>query len=305
MRMKTIKLLFVILIAGVTFSSCTVVVDDSISLDELLSSHDVWYVDIHRTTGTGEIPFVTRAFTLSFFNGRMYANNNITDIGFTGNGLGIVVGNYGTFGEVLETNHDIDGRHDFLVTQIGVNEIEIYDSFQNVAYYLIGYQRNNFDYDQLFYDNIEYLLQEYNAWERTAISNTGVPNAFDSEHYLQFTPENNTTFYASHDNFGTDIGNILWDFTGSYEIFDVLGVDDLKILTLNYDNGDIEEFELSVVNDQRVSLYHLSSQTIYEFTGRGFIQFLKNGEKIKSGVRNDGRKRTKIERKQKVRRNLK
>ena len=58
--------------------------------------------------------------------------------------------------------------------------------------------------------------------------------------YLQFTPENNTTFYSSHDSFGTNIDNILWDFTGNYEVFDVVGFDNLKILTLNYEFGDFE-----------------------------------------------------------------
>lgn len=307
--MKAIKLLLVIIVSGALFSSCTVIVDDviddSITLDQLMSNYDLWYVDIHQTTGTSDVPFVTRAFTLSFFNGNMYANNNIADIGFTGNGLGIIVGNYNTFGGILETVHDIDGRHDFEVTQLSLNEIRIRDTFQNVSYVLVGYQRNNFDYDRLFYENIEFFLQEYEAWERTAVSSTGTPNPFDDEHYLQFTPENNTTFYSSHDPFGTNIADILWDFTGNYEVFDVQGFSDLKILTLNYDNGDIEEFELSVINDQKVRLFHLSSGTTYDFEGRGFIQFLRNGEKQKSAVRNNGRKRTKITRQVKERRNLK
>ena len=136
--MKAIKLLLVMFISGTLFSSCTVIVDDTfndtISLDELMSSYDLWYVDIHRTSGNGDVPFVSRAFTLSFFNGNIYANNNITDIGFTGNGLGIIVGNYNTFGGFLETFHDIDGRHDFEVVQLSLNEIRIYDTFQNVSY---------------------------------------------------------------------------------------------------------------------------------------------------------------------------
>ena len=147
--------------------------------------------------------------------------------------------------------------------------------------------------------NIEYFLQEYTAWERTAISIAGNPNPFDSEHYLQFTPENNTTFYSSHDSFGTNIDNLLWDFTGNYEVFDVLGFDNLKILTLRYNGGDVEEFELTVVNDQRIELFHLSSETTYEFTGRGFIQLLRGEKKSKTIVSKEGRKRTKVIRKKK------
>ena len=302
--MRTLKLQFLTILSGLLLGSCTIFVDhtieDTVSLDELIASYDLWYVDIHRTSGTGNVPFVSRAFTLSFVNGILYANNNISGIGFTGNGLGIPVGNYGTFGDVLETFHDIDGIHDFIVTQLSLNEIRIYDSFANVSYYLIGYQRENFDYDMLFYDNIEYFLQEFDAWERTGINSVN-PIIFDDEHYLQFTPENNTTFYSSQDDFGINIADILWDYTGTYEVFDVLGFDDLKILTLNYDSGDTEEFELSVLNDEKIRLFHLVSETTYDFNGRGFIQFKNNQEKVQSGVRNSGRKRTKITRKVKAR----
>lgn len=305
--MKSIKLLFLSCFVALSFSSCSVIiddfVDDSYTLDALMSSYDLWYVDYHRTTGTGDVPFISRAFTLSFFNGNLYANNNITDIGITGNGFGVLVGNYNTFGGFLETNHVIDGRFSFNVVQLSPNEIRIYDSYQNVSYYLVGYQRANFDYDMLFYDNIEYFLQEYEAWENTATTG-GTANPFDSENYLQFTPENNTTFYASRDQVGTPLNELLWDFSGSYEVFDVQGFDDLKVLTLYYDGGDTEEFELSVLNDSTVWLYHYDSRTTYQFTGRGFIQFLKgtNGD---TTVRNSSRKRTKIVRKKIERRHSK
>jgi len=307
--MKTLKLLFILFIAGFTFTSCEVLLEDdhyqeeTVSLEEVVSAYDLWYIDYHRTSGNGDIPFLSKAFTVSFLNGRMYANNNIVDIGRTGNGLGILVGDYNTYNGYLETTHDLDGRNSFDVRQISSNEISIYNNYNNVTYYLIGYQKNNFDYDKLFYENIEYFLQEYIAWERTGAQN-GVTNAFDDENYLQFTPENTTTFYSSHDALGTNIDTILWDFVGSYQIYDVQNYDDLKILTLNYDNGDNEEFELSVVNDEKISLYHVTSETTYTFSGRGFIQYLKGG-KQKPAVRNSGRKRTKIQRETKIRRHLK
>ncbi|MFY9243811.1 MAG: hypothetical protein WAO74_12375 [Polaribacter sp.] len=310
--MKTLKLLFAILITGTFLSSCTTYyndgfVDNQPSLESVVSGYDLWYVDYHRTTGNGDIPYVSRAFTLSFLGGVLYANNNIVDIGRTGRGLGIDVGTYNTFNGLLETNHDIDGFNDFEVTVLSRNEIRIYNYRQNVSYYLIGYNVNNFDYDKLFYENIEYFLQEYLAWEKIE-TRGGTPNAFDDENYLQFTPENITTFYSSHDNFGTQVDLIRWDYVGSYEVFDVNGYQDLKILTLNYDGGDIEEFELSVVNDGRISLYHYNSDTTYDFSGIGFIQFLKGEKTVKNAkdiVRNSDRKRTKVIRKTKNKRNLK
>ena len=301
--MKTFKLFLAILVSTVFLSSCSQEepLDGSITLGELMSSYDLWYVDIHQTMGNGDVPFVSKAFTLSFINGNMYANNNIADIGFTGNGLGISVGNYDSFGIYLEAIHDLDGRYVFDVLQLSSNEVRIYDTQQNVSYLLVGYQRDEFDYDMLFYDNIEYFMQEYIAWERTDISQTGTPNPFDEEHFLQFTPENNTTFYSSNDPFGTNVDNLLWDYTGSYEVFDVAGFDNLKMLTLNYEFGDFEEFELTVVNDQVVNLFHISSQTTYEFTGRAFIQILRDGNASNPNVKNEERKRTKIIRKKKKR----
>jgi hypothetical protein len=310
--MKTLKLLFTIIITGTIISSCTTILDDSYdryepTLEDVVSGYDLWYVDYHRTSGNGDIPYVSRAFTLSFINGILYANNNIADIGRTGNGLGIDVGSYNTYNGLLETNHDIDGINDFDVTILSDNEIRLSNYRENVNYYLIGYNTNNFDYDQLFYENIEYLLQEYTAWEREGASG-GVSNTFDEENYLAFTPENITTFYSSKDNFGTDVDSIDWSYVGGYEVYDVTGYEDLKILTLNYDGGDIEEFEMNVIIDSKIRLFHISSKTTYDFSGKGFLQYLKGEKSVKEAiptVRNNNRKRTKVIRKTKIRRNLK
>ena len=305
--MKFLKLLFIII--GVLLSSCSTVFEDDfreqeISLEQVVSNYDLWYVDYHRTIGNGDIPFVSRAFTLSFLNGILYANNNIADIGFTGNGFGINVGTYNTFSGVLETIHNLDGSNDFEVTVTSSNEIRLYNYRQNVTYFLIGYQTNTFDYDQLFYENIEYFLQEYDAWEKT-LTEGGVVNPFDEENYLGFTSENITTFYSSQDNFGTQVVYINWSYVGGYEVYDVVGFQNLKILTLNYDSGDVEEFELSIVNDGKIRLYNLDSETTYDFEGSGYIQYLKGDAPKKSKkatVRNSDRKRTKVKRQTKKRR---
>jgi len=301
--MKIKWLLIGVLIGSLLFSSCSKFennfIEDGIALEELITGYDLWYVDIHQKTGNLDVPFVSMAFTLSFIDGYMYANNNITDIGFTGNGLGILVGSYGTYAGVLETYHDLDGRHRFEVEQLAPNEIRIYDLSQNTTYVLIGYQKDTFDYDMLFYDNIEYFIQEYSAWERSFISATGIANPFDSEHYLQFTPENGTTFYASTAPLGRNISHLIWDLNGNYEVFDVMGIDDLKILTLDYEIGVFEEFELAVVNDRVIQLFHLNSETTYEFTGKGFIQLLRDGSP--SSSTNQGKIRTRITRKKKKR----
>ena len=70
----------------------------------------------------------------------------------------------------------------------------------------------------------------------------------------------------------------------------------VKTLTLDYDYFDNEFFELYVINDQVIELYHESSGTVYEFTGREYIQYMKVGKEIdktKSSAEKKRKQRTK------------
>ena len=307
--MKSVKLLFATFLIVVTAVSCSSndpIIEEPYypTLEEVVTNYDLWYVDYNRTTGTGDVPFISKAFTLSFLNGRLYANNNIVGIGFTGDGYGIEIGVYNTYTGILEIDHVIDGAYNFEVYEVSPTTITLRDTYNNVTYYLEGYQANTFDFDQVFYDNIEYFLQEYEVWEKTYASVEGELNEFDNENFLAFTPENLTTFYSFQEPVGTDLASLTWDFVGSYQVYNVEGYDNLKILTLDYDLYGTEEFELSVIDDGNIQLYHNASGTTYEFTGRAFIQYLKTNEKDGT-VSNEGRKRTKVERETKVRKNRK
>ena len=304
--MKSIKLLFS-LFALAFIMSCSnddyVRPIDPITLEMVLSEYEVWYVDYESTTGTGEVPFMSTAFTLSFVNGKMFANNNLVGIGSTGNGLGIQVGFYDTDQMYLIADHDLDGIVEFEVIQQGANGLKFYNHEENVTYYLEGYQVDTFDYDLLFYDNIEYFLQEYVGWEKSYTSVVDFPNAFDYENYLAFTPEDLTTFYSSEDPTGINIDDVSWGFEGAYEVFDLEGEDYIKGLILNYEGGGFEDFDLTVLDDGTIELYNVDTAAIYEFEGRSFIQYLKDGGKKNKGeiVSNGPRKRTKVDRKTKVR----
>jgi hypothetical protein len=176
----------------------------------------------------------------------------------------------------LDINHDIDGFQSFDVFQIDNNTIELYNPFNDTSYFLNGYQRTNFDYDFVFYDNIHYFLQEYEAWEKTFTSDIGAISEFDQENYLQFlSGANDSEFKSSQDMNISNPNNIYWDYNGIYDVSDVSGNMYLKTLTLDYDFFDNEYFELSVMSDQRIRLFHPSTGTIYEFTGRGYIEFLR------------------------------
>ncbi len=282
--MKTIKLLLAFALTATLFTSCytEVIVDDynnstpQISLNQLLGSYELWYVDINATKGYGETPFLQKAFTMSFRSGNVYANNNIVGLGSTGSGYGIKVGTYDAYDMILDVFHVIDGFETFDIYQIDNNTIELYNPNNDTSYFLDGYQRSNFDYDFVFYDNIHYFLQEYNAWEKVYTSNYGAINEFDNENYLQFlSGGNDSEFRSSQDAFGTNYNNLYWDYTGLYGVGNVTGNNKLKTLTLDYDYFDNEYFELSVINDGKIELYHAASGTAYEFIGKGYIQYLK------------------------------
>jgi len=299
--MKTTKLFFGFAFIATLFTSCYVedthyVDEPSISLNQLLNSYDLWYVDINETQGYGETPFLQIAFTVSFKNGVMYANNNLVGIGSQGNGYGVEIGYYDTYDMVLDVNHIIDGYDSFDVYQVDNNTIELYNPFNDTSYFLDGYQRSNFDYDYVFYDNIHYFLQEYDAWEKTYTSNFGALNDFDNENYLQFLAGgNDDTFRSSQDANIYNTNNIYWDFTGSYGVGNVSGNMYLKTLTLDYDFFDNEFFELSVINDSKIELYHSNSGTVYEFQGRGYIQYYRNAnvEEGKAAKQSDEPKKRK------------
>lgn len=288
--MKTIKLFLIALVLPLLFTSCTAdvfieddYVDNSITLPELMEGYDLWYVDYDATTGTGDVPFLTRAFTISFLNGALHANNNLAGIGTTGNGFGIRIGAYSYFSNAVRVYHNVYGTYDLEVYQLSSSRIKLYDRYRNVTYYLTGYQRSNFDYDKLFNDNIHYFLQEYKAWEKVYTSRVGALNDFDKENYIQFVAGgNDNNFRSSQDARGTAVNNIYWDFTGIYGISNTSNLYK-KVLTLDYDFWGNESFTLSVINDHRIRLYHNNSGTTYEFEGRGFIQYLRQ-----SAVRTKG-----------------
>lgn len=291
--MKKRLLPFGILFLGLLASSCytDVVVGEGpivgvpVQTALALESYDLWYVDIEATKGMGEVPFLEHAFTISFDRGVVFANNNLVGIGKKGNGLGIDVGSYGLYGMEVEIDHDLDGLWILEVYALGANTLELYDPRSNTSYVLRGYSRYSIDYDRVFYDNIHYFLQEYELWEKTYTSDYGALNEFDAENYLQFHDDGGGFFRSSMDRVGIPLSQVQWDYQGDYTVYNVPNDPLLKTLTLDYDYLGNDYFELYVIDDGTLELYHVPSGTVYEFRGRGYIQYLKTGLET-------GRKRT-------------
>lgn len=295
--MRNVRLLASV-IGLMLFFNCTIVeyneeVPYVMPLPEFLNSNEIWYVEINQTLGYQEVPFLQMAFTLSFRNGVLYANNNLVGFGSNGNGFGVPVGNYLANNSILQIAHIIDGIYDFEVYQTGPNQMELYDPFSETSYFLTGYQRHNFDYDYLFFDNLKYFLEEYSVWEKDFQSN-GIYQPFDDENYLMFSSANQR-FSSSLDYNVYNLNSVYWDYQGRYELnnLDLNGY--LKRLNLLYDDFDeTETFELLVLSDDTIKLRNLITNKTYHFKGRGLISYMRpnSGKKNKSKSPSiDGKKR--------------
>src|SRR5690606_18486117 len=225
-----------------------VIVEGPYPTAQFLESYDLWYVDLNASNGPGEVPFIEHAFTFSFDRGILRANNNLVGIGKQGNGLGIDVGTYGLYDVEVEIDHDLDGLWIFEVFSVDRNTLELYDARSNTSYVLRGYQRSNFDYDRVFYDNIHYFLQEYQVWEKSYTSDQGALNEFDAENYLQFHQDGGGYFRSSIDRVGIPLTQVQWDYQGDYIVYNVAGDPSLKTLTLDYDYLGNDYFELYVMD---------------------------------------------------------
>ena len=285
------KGLIILLIVSLGLSACNWTNRDdtldvpTIGLTDLLQSYDLWYVDIDQTTEPGNVSFVSKAFTLSFMPGyEVFANNNISGLGQTGNGYGISIGTYRTYDRdgILSITDDIAGTYDFEVKQIDNYSIRLTNRAANVSYLLTGYQKNEFDYDGVFYDNITYFLQEYEAWNKTDADIVSPSAPFVFENHLRFYVSGNTNvFESSESQTNIPTGQIYWDYSGTYEVLNT-SQENRKELLLYYDiNNEQETFVLKILDDQNIQLHNIQTDNIYWLTGRGYIQYRPTAKRLK------------------------
>lgn len=247
------------------FGSCSVrdnYDDNQLTLHDFLHSYDLWYVNVNATQGSERIPFLQKAFTISFDGNILVANNNLVGIGSIGDGYGRVIGNFSTSDPFLHVHHDLDGSYRFKIVQVSASEIDLYDMGSNTVYRLEGYHRRNFDYDRLFFENVNYFLQEYTSWEKTYTSRQGFSNPFDDENFIRFYSLNGDYVFETKDF----INRSQPLFRGLYTVENFQNSKEVKLLTLDYGNA-AEQFEIRVLNDREIELFHLNSQTIYRFRG--------------------------------------
>ena len=129
------KLLITLLIIFPVLNSCSVDdFNDTISLEELITSYDLWYVDLNRTQGEPDVPFLLKAFTISFNNGRLYANNNLVEIGSLGNGLGLTYGYYNTRNGYLEIDEMSNSNMVFVLRMLDNSTAKILSTDYEIVF---------------------------------------------------------------------------------------------------------------------------------------------------------------------------
>jgi hypothetical protein len=249
--------------------------DDVIYDSSSINDFDLWYIDIHNTLGYGEFPFIEMAYTLSFLDGVLYANNNLVDIGVTGNGYGIPVGTYVFDNGILIMDHLIDGYYEFEVYSVGNNILELYNAFTDTSYFVEGYSSSTFDYNYVFYNNAYMFLKEYEVWEKSYAENLGAVSDFSNENYLSFY--DNDYFKSSIDSNIPDVNSLLWDYYGSYQVLDYSNNSNLKQLNLSYNLGGEEVLDFRILSDDKIELQSSDGQ-VFQFTGRKNIRFMKESK---------------------------
>lgn len=261
------RVLQYILILSVFFGSCSpvdIIEERPLTMNELLHKYDVWFVNVEKTGGNTRIPFLQKAFTLTFDGRNLLANNNLVGLGEVGNGYGDHIAHFYTDDPFLRIHH-ASGSFRFRVTQVSDNQIDLYDTRSDAIYRLEGHHRRNFDYDRLFYDNIDYFLQEYGSWRKES-TNGGNHNVFDDENSLQF--------YSLDGDFVFESKGVQF-YRGLYKVENTSRLN-IKLLTLDYGRGNgVEQFELRILSDNRIELYHLRSNTTYTFVGIDNIIYKK------------------------------
>jgi len=154
----------------------------------------------------------------------------------------------------------------------------LYDRNQRVTYTLNGYNKSNYNYQNVVYNNIGLLLQEFVAWKKVSAIG-GFKNPFDNKNFLGFETFDNE-FVSSNSPSNSSLNNINWNSGGYYSVLNTIDVRK-KILWLDFpDRRDI--FELTLANnglDNKIYLYHIESGRSYTFVGDGYIQFMRSQKK--------------------------
>lgn len=270
------KNLLSLLFSIIILSSCSSDDDNatnqpqSNSIEELLGSYDLWYVEPDQYTSDFELG--QEAITFSFVENQLYANKNL--IGFDPE----LIGNEESTYTVEQTGNNASITIDdtsFTVFGVSGNSLKLVNSYDNsTAFYITGYAANDFPLDDIFYERMAHFFNEYKFWQKTATENPDDNEGnFATLNYIEFSEVRN--FRSSEDTEDLTYDQINWQYQGSYRLTTENSEEEpiSNELIFIYHTDENEEeiandtLKVNVLNENRIQLSEPDLNIHYTFEG--------------------------------------
>ncbi|MBB4117828.1 hypothetical protein GGR32_000100 [Mesonia hippocampi] len=263
------KILFLVISISIALTSCKndddngTPIENNNSITKLLASYTYWFIEPTDLQNIADVDFVKNAITLSFQNEVIYAQNNL--IGFDNTTMGNAVSTYTINQQGSEAYINVDNRK-YRVYGLGSNALKLVDSYDtNIAFYMTGYNANDFNLDDATYSRIIHLFNEYQMWVKTEEVNPDNNNSvFKHYNYLRFAPT--YSMFTSTDTQGKTYDQVDWQATdskkGSFFMKEIKDEDvlnkprhhEMRFLHLS-DNGETtytDTLEVYIINHNKI-----------------------------------------------------
>ena len=184
------------------------------SIEELLESYDLWYVEPDQPSSDFDLG--QDAITFSFVNNELYANKNL--VGFDPSTMGNIETTYTVEQEGSNASITIDDT-EFTIFGVNGNSVKLVNSYDNTtAFYITGYTTEDFpSLEILYYERMPHFFNEYQFWQKTLTENPDENDGdFSTINYIDFFGGRN--FRSSEDVEGLTYDEINWQHQGSYKL---------------------------------------------------------------------------------------
>ncbi|MBW2962987.1 hypothetical protein [Mesonia aestuariivivens] len=236
------------------------------SIQELLESYDLWYVEPDQFSS--DFNLGQDAITFSFLNNQLYANKNL--VGFNPE----IIGEQETSYSVEQTENTANvtiNDTEFKVIGISGNSLKLVDD-DNTAFYITGYNASEFpSLDIIYFERMAHLFNEYKFWQKTETENPDeIDGEFSSINHIEFSAIRN--FKSSEDAEGLTYDEINWQYQGSYKLTKMEDDDgnisnELIFVYLDENNRENDTLKVRVINENKIQLSESESGIHYLFEG--------------------------------------
>ena len=241
------------------------------SIEELLESYDLWYVEPDQPSSDFDLG--QDAITFSFVNNELYANKNL--VGFDPSTMGNIETTYTVEQEGSNASITIDDT-EFTIFGVNGNSVKLVNSYDNTtAFYITGYTTEDFpSLEILYYERMPHFFNEYQFWQKTLTENPDENDGdFSTINYVEFF--GGRSFRSSEDVEGLTYDEINWEYEGSYRLTTEYGeeesISNELIFIYNTDEGEEEipndTLKVNVVDESKIQFSEPGLNINYTFEG--------------------------------------